>query len=119
MDELLYRLVVENKKGGVLQSVIWKELGLSSRDGSRTAIRLERMGMIKRVRVLNDGHWTYKLTPLRVPADVSSVESAPCINCPVESKCSANSDVSPFSCPLIGPWVIKEHEDAQQPIEYP
>jgi predicted DNA-binding transcriptional regulator len=115
----VYKLVVERGKDGVLQSEIWKELGLTSRDGSRLAIRLEKRGMIKRVKVLDDGRWTYKLTPLRLPANISSMESAPCIVCPVESKCSANSDVNPFSCPLIGPWVVREHQEAQQTISIP
>ena len=104
----VYKLVVERGGDGVLQSEIWKELGLTSRDGSRLAIRLEKRGMIRRVKVLDDGRWTYKLTPLRLPANISSMESAPCIVCPVESKCSVTTDINPLTCPLIGPWVIKE-----------
>ena len=104
----VYKLVVERGKDGVLQSEIWKELGLTSRDGSRLAIRLEKRGMIRRVKVLDDGRWTYKLTPLRLPANISSRESAPCIVCPVESKCSVTTDINPLTCPLIGPWVMKE-----------
>jgi len=106
----VYKLVVERGKDGVLQSEIWKELGLTSRDGSRLAIRLEKRGMIRRVKVLDDGRWTYKLTPLRLPANISSMESAPCIVCPVEAKCSVTTDINPLTCPLIGPWVIKEFE---------
>ncbi len=108
----VYKLVVERGKDGVLQSEIWKELGLTSRDGSRLAIRLEKRGMIKRVKVLDDGRWTYKLTPLRLPANISSMESAPCIVCPVEGKCSVTTEVNPFTCPLLGPWVVKEHKDS-------
>ena len=115
----VYKLVVERGKGGVHQSEIWKELGLTSRDGSRLAIRLEKRGMIKRVKVLDDGRWTYKLTPLRLPANISSMESAPCIVCPVESMCSPNSDVNPFTCLLIGPWTVKEYHEAQQAIGMP
>jgi predicted DNA-binding transcriptional regulator len=108
----VYKLVVERGKDGVLQSEIWKELGLTSRDGSRLAIRLEKRGMIKRVKVLDDGRWTYKLTPLRLPANISSMESAPCIVCPVESKCSVTTEINPLTCPLIGPWVVKEHKES-------
>jgi len=115
----VYKLVVERGKDGVLQSEIWKELGLTSRDGSRLAIRLEKRGMIKRVKVLDDGRWTYKLTPLRLPANISSMESAPCIVCPVESKCSVTTEVNPFTCPLIGPWVVKEHRDSLLVITVP
>jgi predicted DNA-binding transcriptional regulator len=112
----VYKLVVERGKDGVLQSEIWKELGLTSRDGSRLAIRLEKRGMIKRVKVLDDGRWTYKLTPLRLPANISSMESAPCIVCPVESKCSVTTEVNPLTCPLLGPWVIKEYNEAVQMV---
>lgn len=115
----VYKLVVERGKDGVLQSEIWKELGLTSRDGSRLAIRLEKRGMIKRVKVLDDGRWTYKLTPLRLPANISSMESAPCIVCPVEGKCSITTEVNPFTCPLLGPWVIKEHKDSELLVAVP
>src|SRR5271170_6611103 len=115
----VYKLVVERGKDGVLQSEIWKELGLTSRDGSRLAIRLEKRGMIRRVKVLDDGRWTYKLTPLRLPANISSMESAPCIVCPVESKCSVTTEVNPFTCPLIGPWVMKEHRDSELMVTVP
>jgi predicted DNA-binding transcriptional regulator len=113
----VYKLVVERGKDGVLQSEIWKELGLTSRDGSRLAIRLEKRGMIRRVKVLDDGRWTYKLTPLRLPANISSMESAPCIVCPVESKCSVTTDINPLTCPLIGPWVMKEFAASKVVVE--
>jgi len=104
----VYKLVVERGRDGVLQSEIWKELGLTSRDGSRLAIRLERRGLIGRVKVLEEGRWTYKLTPLRFPTDMASIEKAPCIICQYESKCSVDGEVSPYICPWLGPWVIEE-----------
>jgi predicted DNA-binding transcriptional regulator len=104
----VYKLVVERGKDGVLQSEIWKELGLTSRDGSRLAIRLERRGLIGRVKVLEEGRWTYKLTPLRFPTDMASIEKAPCVVCQYESKCSVDGEISPHICPWIGPWVIAE-----------
>jgi predicted DNA-binding transcriptional regulator len=104
----VYKLVVERGREGVLQSEIWKELGLTSRDGSRLAIRLERRGLIGRVKVLEEGRWTYKLTPLRFPTDMTSIEKAPCIVCQFESKCSIDGQISPYVCPWIGPWVIEE-----------
>jgi predicted DNA-binding transcriptional regulator len=104
----VYKLVVERGRDGVLQSEIWKELKLTSRDGSRLAIRLERRGLIGRVKVLEEGRWTYKLTPLRFPTDMTSIEKAPCIICPFEPKCTVDGQVSPFACQLLGPWVIGE-----------
>jgi predicted DNA-binding transcriptional regulator len=112
----VYKLVVERGRDGVLQSEIWKELGLTSRDGSRLAIRLERRGLIGRVKVLEEGRWTYKLTPLRFPTDMASIEKAPCIICQYESKCSVDGEVSPYICPWIGPWVIEEARIARAPV---
>ncbi len=112
----VYKLVVERGRDGVLQSEIWKELGLTSRDGSRLAIRLERRGLIGRVKVLEEGRWTYKLTPLRFPTDMASIEKAPCIICQYESKCSVDGEVSPYVCPWIGPWAIEEARVARTPV---
>jgi predicted DNA-binding transcriptional regulator len=115
----VYKLVVERGREGVLQSEIWKELGLTSRDGSRLAIRLERRGLIGRVKVLEEGRWTYKLTPLRFPTDMTSIERAPCIVCQYEPKCSVDGEVSPYVCPWIGPWVIEEARAAQAAVPQP
>jgi predicted DNA-binding transcriptional regulator len=115
----VYKLVVERGRDGVLQSEIWKELGLTSRDGSRLAIRLERRGLIGRVKVLEEGRWTYKLTPLRFPTDMASIEKAPCIICQYESKCSIEGEVSPYICPWLGPWVIEESRAARTQMEGP
>jgi len=115
----VYKLVVERGKDGVLQSEIWKELGLTSRDGSRLAIRLERRGLIGRVKVLEDGRWTYKLTPLRFPTDMASIERAPCITCQYESKCSIDGEITPYICPWIGPWVIVEAAQARGQLAEP
>ena len=105
----VYKLVVDHGSDGVLQSIVWKDLKLSSRDGSRLVIRLERRGMIRREKVLEDGRWTYKLTPLRMPVQIKSIEAVPCITCPYEAKCSLTGVVSPLSCPWISEWVTKEY----------
>jgi len=113
----VYKLVVEHGSDGVLQSELWKELVLTSRDGSRLAIRLERRGMIRREKVLDDGRWTYKLTPLRMPVQIRSIEEAPCLTCPYEAKCSLTGVVSPLSCPWITEWVVKEFREMLSPVE--
>ena len=107
----VYKVVVEHGAQGVLQSLLWKELSLSSRDGSRLSIRLEHRGMIRREKVLDDGRWTYKLTPLRMPVAIECIEQAPCITCPYEPKCSITGAVSPLSCPWICEWVLKEFKE--------
>ncbi len=115
----VYKCVLDHGNEGVLQSLVWKDLKLSSRDGSRLVIRLERRGMIRREKVLEDGRWTYKLTPLRMPVQIKSIEQAPCITCPYEAKCSLTGVVSPLSCPWIAEWVMKEHRESLAPTVVP
>jgi len=105
----VYKLVVEHGKEGILQSELWKKLNLTSRDGSRLAIRLEKRGLVKRERVLDNGRWTYKLTPLRLPIQIKSIEQAPCITCGSESKCAPNGVVTPYTCDKLIEWVRQDY----------
>jgi len=101
-------LVAKRGDNGIFQSELWKKLKLSSRDGSRLALKLERQNLVKREKILEDGRWTYKLKIAHVPVSTQSIESAPCLICPVEQKCTLEGEVSPRTCPLIEQWVITE-----------
>ena len=96
------------KLDGMLQSELWKKLKLSSRDGSRLALKLERMGMIAREKILEKERWTYKLIIKKIPVSTKSIEGAPCLTCKVESKCSIDGEVSPKTCQWIQDWVMIE-----------
>ncbi|MCL5068024.1 MAG: transcriptional regulator [Thaumarchaeota archaeon] len=111
----VYRFVAEHGKDGVLQSTLWKELVVSSRDGSRLAVRLEKHGMIQRQKILDGTRWTYQLTPLRTPLNIKSIEQSPCTTCPYESRCSLTGVVSPLCCPWIFEWAIKEFRESVLP----
>jgi len=93
---------------GISQSQRWKKLKLSSRDGSRLALKLERMGMITREKILEKQRWTYKLIIKKIPISTKSIEGAPCLTCPVQSKCSIDGEISPKTCQWIEDWVLIE-----------
>ena len=112
----VFRIVAENGKDGILQSELWKELSLTSRDGSRLAIRLERRSLIKREKVLENGRWTYKLVAIKLPVDTNCIEQAPCLICPVEHMCAVEGTVSPNTCTLIENWVLGEMARTEQLI---
>jgi len=108
MDRLsnkVCEIVAGYETEGMFQSELWKKLKLSSRDGSRLALKLERMGMISREKILENGRWTYKLIIKRTPVSTSSLEGAPCLICPVEAQCSIDGDISPKTCQYIEDWV--------------
>jgi hypothetical protein len=101
-------LVTKRGDNGMFQSDLWKKLKLSSRDGSRLALKLERQQLVKREKILENGRWTYKLKIAHVPVTTQSIESAPCLICPVEPKCTLEGEISPRTCPLIEQWVLTE-----------
>jgi hypothetical protein len=101
-------LVAKRGDDGMFQSELWKKLKLSSRDGSRLALKFERQNIIKREKILKDGRWTYKLKISHTPVTTQSIESAPCLICPVEQKCTLEGEVSTRTCPLIEQWVLTE-----------
>ena len=101
-------ILAERESDGMLQSELWKKLKLTSRDGSRLSLKLERMGTINRVKLLENERWTYKLILKKTPISTQSIVNAPCLVCTVEQKCSLEGEISPRTCQLIEDWVIIE-----------
>lgn len=112
-----FRIIINNGKDGILQSQLWKELDLTSRDGSRVAIRLEKRSLIKREKILENGRWTYKLFAVKLPVGTQTIEEAPCLTCPVEHMCSVDAYYSPNSCNLIENWTLVSFDSATQQEE--
>jgi len=111
MDKMCNRvceIIADYESDGILQSQLWKKFKLSSRDGSRLALKLERMGNITREKILEKERWTYKLIIKKTPISTKSIEGSPCLTCPVESKCSLDGEVSPKTCQWIEDWVMIE-----------
>ena len=101
-------ILAEKESTGMVQSELWKKLKLSSRDGSRLALKLERMGTITREKILEKGRWTYKLIIKKTPISTESIVNAPCLTCPVEQKCTLDGEISPRTCQWIEDWVTIE-----------
>lgn len=110
MEKLTNRvcLFLANYDDGIVQSELWKKFKLTSRDGSRLALKLERMGIIMREKILENKRWTYVLKIKKTPVSTDSIENAPCLVCPVEQKCSLDGEVSPRTCQWIEEWTINE-----------
>jgi len=101
-------ILAERESDGMFQSELWKKLKLTNQVGSRLALKLERMGTITRLKLLEKERWTYKLILKKTPISTQSIVNAPCLVCPVEQKCSLEGEISPRSCQLIEDWVIIE-----------
>ena len=105
--------LIKNNKG-ILQSTLWRELGLDSRDGSRLVLRLVRKGLVRREQVSVNGRRTYKLYPVeakvhdrRLIINMELSNRIPCTTCPLFRECGVTSKVSPEKCPHLDRWLNK------------
>jgi hypothetical protein len=110
-----FKIITHNGKDGILQSSLWKKLAITSRDGSRLALRLEKQSLIKREKILEKGRWTYKLLPIKIPVDTESIDKVPCLRCPVEHMCSEDGSFSPNNCNLIQDWLLSPIDSLPRP----
>jgi Lrp/AsnC family transcriptional regulator, leucine-responsive regulatory protein len=80
--------LIQSKPEGVLQSELWKELGVDSRKCSRIVKKLEESGLIDRIEFKKDGIKTYLLKARQMPVNPNDLlagdELIPCISCELE-----------------------------------
>lgn len=98
---------IKSSKEGVLQSELWKVLGIDSRKCSRIVTKLEDSGLVTREWETHEGTRTFriKLKPesdngshqyhLLVAGDMIS----PCVGCSVECK--------PSYCEFLSEWIYR------------
>jgi len=93
---------------GILQSDLWRQLGASSREGSRVALKLENKGLIRREKELCEGRWTYRLYPKRKPASINSIADCPCLTCAENLRCGSWGATSPNDCEKLTEWILQQ-----------
>ena len=101
---------------GILQSDLWRELKLNSREGSRIAVKLEKQGLLKRVRELSGGRWTYRLYPNNQNKPIKkfswiNLDNCPCFVCTNVKICGAGHTVNPIQCNELDIWIIQQIEN--------
>jgi hypothetical protein len=106
LEQKALHFVVNTGYAGVLQSELWRELGASSREGSRVAIKLEEKGLIRREKELQGGRWTYRLFPKRLPTSIESIADCPCLLCQDNARCDPTTTISPKNCVKLTEWIL-------------
>ena len=80
--------LIQSRPEGVLQSELWKELGVDSRKCSRIVKKLEESGLIDRIEFKKEGIKTYLLKARQQPVNpydlLAGDELIPCIGCELE-----------------------------------
>jgi hypothetical protein len=115
LEQKALHFVVNTGYQGVLQSELWRELGASSREGSRVAIKLEEKSLIRREKELEGGRWTYRLFPKRMPASIETIVDCPCLMCQDNARCDPTTAISPKSCEKLTGWIIGLDKPAVDP----
>jgi hypothetical protein len=106
LEQKALQFVMNTGFEGVLQAELWRELGASSREGSRISIKLEDKGLIRREKELREGRWTYRLFPKRLPASINTIADCPCLMCPDTPRCDPAGAVSPQTCERLTEWLL-------------
>ncbi len=118
--EKAMELIKSSENSTMIQSELWKKLGIDSKRGSRLVQRLLLENRITRTSVVIKGHKTFILTPMKrevqiVPFD--TLASVPCFTCPELGRCGAGYFVNPFDCLLIGGWLEKSIREQQKEVK--
>jgi len=116
LEQKALHSVINTGYDGVLQSELWRELGASSREGSRVALKLEEKGLIRREKELQDGRWTYRLFPKRLPASIESIVDCPCLLCADNARCDPTTTISPKNCMKLTDWILALDKAAPGPL---
>ena len=76
----------------------------------------KKKGLIRREKELQEGRWTYRLYPKRLPASIETIVDCPCLLCPDNARCDPTTALSPKSCPKLTDWILGLGKDRQPPL---
>jgi hypothetical protein len=104
-----------SKRGeGVIQSELWRILGIDSREGSKIVARLIRRGLLIREAIVHKGKKTYKLyysnsvkAPVSISINLNPVIEVPCFSCRQINRCGIGGYYDPTKCPLLTRYIVQ------------
>ncbi len=106
IDKKAFEIISSHsERGGILQSDLWRVLGVDSKEGSKIVLRLLRRGMITRKEVNHSGRKTYLLMVAHqveekeIDVDIGDVIEVPCFTCEyLYLECGDSSKLNTISC---------------------
>lgn len=117
LEEEAIRILKEKGDEGIYQSELWKLLKVDSREGSRLALRLVKMGIARREPVVANGKRTYKLVIAesarrpQLSVKVDGLMDIPCFSCSYLHKCSSGNFYNPETCLLLTRWLLMKADE--------
>lgn len=117
LERKAYEIIRKSGKNGILQSELWRILGVDSREGSRIALRLLKKGLIEREPVVHNGKRTYRLMLKEekgIDINIDLVVNIPCFTCSQYLRCGEGSYLNPITCPKLTKWILSEVRKRKQ-----
>lgn len=121
LDKKIYRYILLKGSKGALQSILCRELGITSREASKSIKKLETFKLIKREPVSYSGKRTYRIVAtkkkinelveektrvVKPTLSISDFLDIPCMSCPyIMSICYEGGYYDPRSCIWLREWV--------------
>jgi hypothetical protein len=106
LEKRALKLILDKGDEGILQRDVWRELGATSREGSRISLRLEAKNLIKRERELSNGRWTHRLVITIRRVNIDSLIDVPCMSCDNIRKCAEGGEISTSGCEILTHWLL-------------
>lgn len=110
LEQKAQKLIFESGDEGIMQSELWKNLGVSSREGSRLALKFEQKGTIERRKILHNGRWSYKLYSKKEYVTLDTINGCPCMICEEIDKCFEGGSKNPLNCYQLSEWISPKNE---------
>ena len=111
-EQKILEAIRNTRDEGIFQSELWKVINADSREGSRAILRLEKKGLIERIKELHEGRWTYRLIAKHKFSSADSILDIPCTFCDLDQKCGSSAVKIPHLCDILEQW-IKEHTERE------
>ena len=100
------KLILDKGDEGLLQRDMWREIGGTSREGSRIALSLETKKLITRERELFNARWTHRIYATIRRVTIDSLIDVPCFLCGDNHRCDVGAEISSLTCDTLTQWLI-------------
>ncbi|MHA1409003.1 MAG: helix-turn-helix transcriptional regulator [Candidatus Odinarchaeia archaeon] len=110
LEKEALKQIMKRKTEGIPQNELWKILDTTSREGYRISTKLEKSGLVRRVKELHKGRWTYRLFPIiKEPKKITwnNLNDCPCFICKDLNRCGIGQQISPIYCKKQNEWIEK------------
>lgn len=111
LEDRIMSMLQSSKDCTLSQTELGKTLSLTSREIYRPLLKLERRGIIERIKSEEGGRVSYKIKLLRKKQkiDLNDVVWCSCLTCADLERCGRGQPVSPEACAKLTASIRAEH----------